>query len=98
MTTEQRRKPTSNVRSVWENFLQKFSLCFNKCKRADFVMRYWFLWHKRFKERREDVEDDSRCGRPSTSRNEAKVDLVKKMVRGDCRLTERLISDELRLN
>ena len=27
-----------------------------------------FEWHKRFKEGREDVEDDSRSGRPSTSR------------------------------
>ena len=29
-----------------------------------------FLWHKRFKEGRENVEDDPRCGRPFTSRNE----------------------------
>ena len=44
-----------------------------------------FLWHKRFQERREDVGDDPRCGRLSTSRNEANVELVKKMVRGDRR-------------
>ena len=46
-----------------------------------------FLWHKRLKGRREDVEDNAKCGRPSTSRNEANVELVKKMVRGDRRLT-----------
>ena len=57
-----------------------------------------FLWHKRFREKREDVEDDPRCGRPSTSRNEVNVELVKKMVREDRRLTVRLISDELGLN
>ena len=57
-----------------------------------------FLWHKRFKEGREDVEDDPRGGRPSTSRNETNVELVKKMVRGDRLLTVRPISDELGLN
>ena len=53
------------------------------------------LWHKRFKE---GCEDDQRCGRPSTSRNETNVELIKKMVRGDRRLTVRLISDELKFN
>ena len=57
-----------------------------------------FLWHKRFKEGREDVEDDPRGGRPSTSRNKTNVELVKRVVRGDRRLTVRLISDELGLN
>ena len=56
------------------------------------------LWHKRFKERCKDVEDDPRCGRPSSSRNETNVELVKKIVRGDRRLTVQLISDELGLN
>ena len=42
-----------------------------------------FLWHKRFQQGREDVEDNSTCGRPSTSRNETNLELVKKMVRGD---------------
>ena len=56
------------------------------------------LWHKRFKEGCEDVEDDPRCGRPSTSRDETNVELVKKIVCGDHPLTVRLISDELGLN
>ena len=56
------------------------------------------LWHARFKEGCEDVEDDPRCGRPSTSRDETNVELVKKIVRGDRRLTVRLILDELGLN
>ena len=55
-------------------------------------------WHKRFKEGCEDVENDPRCGRSSTSRNETNVELVKKIVRGDRRLTVQLISDELILN
>ena len=57
-----------------------------------------FVWCKRFKEGREDVEDDPRSGRPSTSRNEANVERVKQMVRGDRRLTVRQIADELGMN
>ena len=57
-----------------------------------------FLWHKRFKEGHEDVEDDPRGRRPSTSSNETNVKLVKKIVHGDCLLTVRLISDKLGLN
>ena len=34
-----------------------------------------FLWHKRFKEGREDVENDHRGGRPSISRNEIFFDV-----------------------
>ena len=34
-----------------------------------------FLWHQRFKEGREDVEDDPRGGRPFTSRNETFFDV-----------------------
>ena len=57
-----------------------------------------FLWHKRLKERREDVEDDPKVGRPSTSRNETNLKLVKKMVGGDRQLTVRLILDKLGLS
>ena len=34
-----------------------------------------FLWHKRFKEGREDVEDNLRGGKPSTSINETFFDV-----------------------
>ena len=57
-----------------------------------------FEWHKRFKEGREDVEDDSRSGRPLTSRTADNVERVKQMVPGDCRLTVRMIADELEIN
>ena len=57
-----------------------------------------FEWHKRFKEGREDVEDDSRSGRPSTSRTADNVERVEQMVRGDCRLTVQMIADELEIN
>ena len=56
-----------------------------------------FEWHKRFKEGC-DVEDDSRSGRPSTSRNVDNIERVKQMVRDDCRLIVRMIVDELEIN
>ena len=54
-----------------------------------------FEWHKRFKEGHEDVEDDSRSGRPSTSRTADNVECVKQVVRGDRWLTVQMIADEL---
>ncbi|XP_019727872.1 putative uncharacterized protein FLJ37770 [Hippocampus comes] len=57
-----------------------------------------FEWCKRFKEGREDVEDNPRSGRPSTSRTEANVERVRQMLLGDRRLTVRLIANELGLN
>ena len=53
-----------------------------------------FLWHKRFKEGGENVEDDIRCRRPSTSTNETNVERVQKKKHGDRWLIGRLISDE----
>ena len=57
-----------------------------------------FEWHKWFKEGCEDVEDDSRSGRHSTSRTADNVEHVKQMVHGDRWLTVRMIADELEIN
>ena len=57
-----------------------------------------FEWHKRFKDGREDVEDDSRSGRPSTSRTDDNVERVKQVVRADRRMTVRMIASELGIN
>ena len=46
-----------------------------------------YEWHKRVKERQEAVKDDSRSGRPSTSRPEVNVERVKQVSCGDRRLT-----------
>ena len=53
-----------------------------------------FEWHRRFKERREEVEDDHRSGRPSTSRTDENVERVRQKVRSDRRLSVRMIADE----
>ena len=57
-----------------------------------------FEWHRRFKEGIEEVEDDHRSGRTSTSRTDDNVEPVRRKVRGDCRLTVRMIACELDMN
>ena len=47
-------------------------------------------WHRRFKEGREEVLNDHRSGRPSTSRTDETVERVRQKVRSDRRLTVRL--------
>ena len=52
-----------------------------------------FEWHKRFSTGREDVDDDPRPERPSTSRNEANIEKVKELIRSDRRLTIRTMAE-----
>ena len=54
-----------------------------------------FEWHKRFASGRDDVEDDPKYGRPTTSRNEENIQKVKKLVRSDRRMTVRMLAEEL---
>ena len=53
---------------------------------------------KRFREGREDVEDDPRSGSTKTSRTNENVGRVREKVRSDRRLTVRMIADELNMN
>ena len=63
------------------------------------MSRTWiFEWHKRFREGREDVENDPKSGRPTTSRTNENVERVREKVRSDRRLTVRMIADELSMN
>uniref|UniRef100_A0A8C4Q567 Mos1 transposase HTH domain-containing protein n=1 Tax=Eptatretus burgeri TaxID=7764 RepID=A0A8C4Q567_EPTBU len=57
-----------------------------------------FEWHKRFKEGREEVEDDPRSGRPSMSRTVDNIEHVKQMVHADHQLTVWMIAEELSIN
>ena len=45
------------------------------------------LWYNRFKEGREDVNDDARPGRPSTSTTNENIEAVKKMILDNRRIT-----------
>ena len=57
-----------------------------------------FEWHRRFKEGRKEVKNDHRSVRPSASRTDENVKCVRKKVRSDCRLTVRMIANELDMN
>jgi transposase len=52
-------------------------------------------WHKRFVEGREEVEDDERPGRPSTSKTEENVEKISETLRKDGRLSTRIIAEML---
>ena len=57
-----------------------------------------FRWHKSFLEGREQVEDEPREGRLSTSKTDDRVERVRSLVRSYRRLTLRMTSSELNLN
>ena len=57
-----------------------------------------FEWHRRFKEGREDVQDDPRSGQPETQRTDANVDRVRTLVRSDRGLGVRATAEELNMN
>ena len=52
-------------------------------------------WIKRFKEGREQIEDDQREGRPSTSTSAENLQLVKELIKEDRRLTIDEIANEV---
>ena len=54
-----------------------------------------FEWHKQFVKGREDVEDDPKSGRPCTSTTDTNIKKVWQLVRSDCRLTIRIIANEV---
>ena len=53
------------------------------------------MWYKRFKEGREDVNDDARPGRPSTSTTDENIGAVKKMILHNNRITLREVVDHV---
>ena len=57
-----------------------------------------FEWHRRFKEGREDVQDDARSGQPKTQRKDANVDRVRTLLCSDRRLGVKVIAEELTMN
>jgi transposase len=57
-----------------------------------------FEWFKRLKDGREDLQDDPKGGRPSTSRNANTITNVREMVTQDGQLTLRMMSHELNIN
>ena len=57
-----------------------------------------FEWHKRFTSGREDVEDDPKSGRPSTTKTADNISKVNEFVQSDRRLAVRMMAEELDIN
>lgn len=54
-----------------------------------------FNWHKQFKDGRQHVEDESRVGRPVTSKTDHNVQRVRNVLNSDRRLSVRMIADQV---
>ncbi|UYV68939.1 hypothetical protein LAZ67_6001728 [Cordylochernes scorpioides] len=57
---------------------------------------YW--WYKMFSEGREDVNDEERAGRPSTSTTDEKINEVEKMILANRRITVREVAEDLNIS
>ncbi|XP_011863617.1 PREDICTED: putative uncharacterized protein FLJ37770 [Vollenhovia emeryi] len=57
-----------------------------------------YRWYKMFSEGREDVNDEERAGRPSTSITDENIDEVKKIVLANRRITVREVAEDLNLS
>ncbi|EGI59805.1 FLJ37770-like protein, partial [Acromyrmex echinatior] len=55
-------------------------------------------WYKMFSEGREDVNDEERAGRPSTSTTDENIDEVKKIVLANRRITVREVAEDLNIS
>ena len=56
------------------------------------------LWYNRLKENWEDVNDDARPERPSTSKSDENIEAVKKMILNNCRITIREVADDVAMS
>ncbi|UYV72181.1 K02A2.6-like [Cordylochernes scorpioides] len=57
-----------------------------------------YRWYKMFSEGREDVNDEVRAGRPSTSTTNEKINEVEKMILANRRITVREVAEDLNIS
>ncbi|UYV80226.1 hypothetical protein LAZ67_18002085, partial [Cordylochernes scorpioides] len=57
-----------------------------------------YRWYKMFSEGREDVNDEERAGRPSTSTTDEKINEVEKMILANRRITIREVAEDLNIS
>ncbi|UYV74015.1 hypothetical protein LAZ67_11001841 [Cordylochernes scorpioides] len=57
-----------------------------------------YRWYKMFSEGREDVNDEERAGRPSTSTTDKKINEVEKMILANRRITVREVAEDLNIS
>jgi hypothetical protein len=58
-------------------------------------LKQCYNWFKRFKEDRMSVGEDTRPGRPSTSKNDDHIERFRAVTRGNIRLTVREVAEEV---
>ncbi|UYV84067.1 hypothetical protein LAZ67_X001053 [Cordylochernes scorpioides] len=57
-----------------------------------------YRWYKMFSEGREDVNDEERVGRPSTSTTDEKINEVEKIISANRRITVREVAEDLNIS
>ncbi|UYV80072.1 hypothetical protein LAZ67_18001593 [Cordylochernes scorpioides] len=57
-----------------------------------------YRWYKMFSEGRDDVNDEERAGRPSTSTTDEKINEVEKMILANRRITVREVAEDLNIS
>ncbi|UYV61210.1 rl [Cordylochernes scorpioides] len=57
-----------------------------------------YRWYKMFSEGREDVNDEERAGRPSTSTTDEKINEVEKIILANRRITVREVAEDLNIS
>ncbi|UYV78041.1 hypothetical protein LAZ67_15003295 [Cordylochernes scorpioides] len=57
-----------------------------------------YRWYKMFSEGREDVNDEERAGRPSTSTTDEKINEVEKMILANRQITVREVAEDLNIS
>ncbi|UYV70186.1 hypothetical protein LAZ67_7002112 [Cordylochernes scorpioides] len=57
-----------------------------------------YRWYEMFSEGQEDVNDEERAGRPSTSTTDEKINQVEKMILANRRITVREVAEELNIS
>ena len=53
------------------------------------------LWYNRFKEGRKDINDEVHPGRPSTQTTDENIEVIKKMILDNCRITITEVADDV---
>ena len=81
---------------IWQSFCGDFSDVATQGYGEDCLSRtQCHEWYQRFKSVRTSIEDDPKCGRPSTSMDHDHVEKVLAVIRQNHRLTVREVAEEV---
>ena len=83
---------------LWEAGIETFSKLNQAYGEHALSRSQVFKWYKAFSEGSESIKDEPRSGRPSSSKTDNNVEIVRALMRSHRRLTVRMIASELNLN